>query len=97
MLSATNSKEGSRTLLGNVELAEKALHDTRVSFVRIHGGNTSKIVFLCICIRYETENCSKISSICYARPPLNCKDQLCLRLQRRINSKNNFRLYLYLP
>ena len=58
-----------------------------IPFVRIHSGNNPKIVFLCIYICYEFENISGIISICYARPPLNCKDQLCLHLQRRINSK----------
>ena len=46
-----------------------------------------KIVFLCVHICYELENNSQISSICYAWLPLNCKDQLCLQLQRKNNSK----------
>ena len=59
-------------------------------FVRIHGGNNSKKVFLCICICYVIENTSEIVSICYARPRLNCKEQLCLHLQRKMNSKTIF-------
>ena len=37
-------------------------------FVRIHSGNNSKIVFLCICICYEIKIMSKIIFICYAAP-----------------------------
>ena len=39
-----------------------------VPFVRIHSGNNSKIVFLCICICYEIKTNSKTISICYAAP-----------------------------
>ena len=35
-----------------------------IPFVRIHSGNNSKIIFLCICICYEIENNSEIVSIC---------------------------------
>ena len=64
-------------------------------FVRIHSGNNSKIIFLCICICYGIENNSETISICYAAPS---------KLQRKALSasatknkfQNNIRLYLYL-
>ena len=56
-------------------------------FVRIHSGNNSKIIFLCICTFYEIEIISTIIFICYAAPPQNCKEQLCLYLLRKIKSK----------
>ena len=39
-----------------------------IPFVRIHSGNNSKIIFLCICICYEIENNSETIFICYATP-----------------------------
>ena len=64
-------------------------------FVRIHSGNNSKIIFLCICICYGKPIIFKTIFICWVAPS---------KLQRTAASvsamknefQNNFRLYLYL-
>ena len=40
--------------------------ETELPFVRIHSGNNSKIIFLCVCICYGIKSMSKIVFICYA-------------------------------
>ena len=65
--------------------------ESLIPFVRIHSGNNSKIIFLCICICNEIKIMSKIIFICYVPPPpQNCKEQLRLYLLRKINSKRIF-------
>ena len=59
---------------------------TSQPFVRIHSGNNSKVVFLCICICYATKLMAK-TCVCALRPSRNCKERQCLHLLRKINSK----------
>ena len=59
-------------------------------FVRIHSGNHSKFIFLCICICYEIKIMSKLIFKSAVQPPQNRKEQLCLHLSRKTNSKTIF-------
>ena len=70
--------------------------DPAVPFVRIHSGNNSKIIFLCICICYEMENNSKTISICNAGPPLKTAKNSCVCICYENEFQNNYCLYLYL-
>ena len=94
------------SVAGNESLDPRALgadslfrHLLRLScglpFVRIHSGNNSKIIFLCICICYETKNNSETISICYAAPSKRQRTAVSASATQN-EFQNNICLYLYL-
>ena len=53
-------------------------------FVRIHSGNHSKILFLCICICYEIKIISKLIVICCAPPFKLQRTAVCICYEKLI-------------
>ena len=71
------------------------LKSTALPFVRIHCGNNSKIILLCICICYEIKIMSKIIFICYAVPSKLRRTAVSVSATKNY-IQNKYLLYLYL-